>query len=543
MIPARATRSLETLIASSALLSKRSPVWLTASLLLAAVSLFLAYIARLNDVLHDIFHAMALAREIISSGKFPTADCFAFSPTLNPTVHHEWGFGLIAYLVTANPIGDHLLMALRFLLVAVLLLSCYRVCRARGGNPLLFALGLLLVLPFFWVGFSTLRAQQFTLTFLALQLLMQESDWKNQRSWIAMWLVMLVCWLNIHAGFIVGAAMIAVHALERCWCFWVRSKSIPQTFQRTWHLWLAAPLAVAALWLNPYGSEYITYLAHGLTMPRPQIGEWWPLWTIMNPVQTLFCFAIAVGLMAYSARYRQWSRLTGMLFLVLCAIMAFKHVRHASLFAVVWLAYVPAWLTYTPFGKRIIQALSRNPGTTYRVAGVCTAAGIAFFLWFQGYSAYLPINRFDQRGNYPLGAVSYLHRHDMKGRFITDFDSGAYVTWKLFPNVLVSLDGRYEAAFQPGVLEQHLEFFYAAPNSASILDSWNADGIIIPSGTPLSEQLHSNNTSESSVQLSGSKRRWKCVYKDPGTSVWIDEGRQAPVEFHNQLPSNGTYPN
>ncbi len=29
-------------------------------------------------------------------------------------------------------------------------------------------------------------------------------------------------------------------------------------------------------------------------------------------------------------------RLTGMLFLVLCAIMAFKHVRHASLFAVVW---------------------------------------------------------------------------------------------------------------------------------------------------------------------------------------------------------------
>ncbi len=41
-------------------------------------------------------------------------------------------------------------------MVAVLLLSCYRVCRARGGNPLLFALGLLLILPFIWVGFSTL---------------------------------------------------------------------------------------------------------------------------------------------------------------------------------------------------------------------------------------------------------------------------------------------------------------------------------------------------------------------------------------------------
>ncbi len=50
-----------------------------------------------------------------------------------------------------------------------------------------------------------------------------------------------------------------------------------------------------------------------------------------------------------------------------------------------------AWLTYTPLGKRIIQGTQPSPETTYRLAGVCTAAGIGFFLWFQGYSAYLPI--------------------------------------------------------------------------------------------------------------------------------------------------------
>jgi hypothetical protein len=540
---ARAKQFLETLIASSALLSKRSPVWLTVSLLLASFSVFIAYIARLNDVLHDIFHAMALAREVVLTGVFPTADVFAFSPTLNPTVHHEWGFGLICFIITANPLGDTLLMSLRFLLIAIVLLSCYRVCRARGGDPLLFALGLLLVLPFFWVGFSTLRAQQFTLTFLALQLVMQESDWKNNKSWVLMWLVMLVCWLNIHAGFIVGAGLIALHGIERCCEAWFRSKSLLATFQQTWHLWIAAPTAFASLWINPYGSEYITYLAHGLTMPRPQIGEWWPLWTIMNPVQTLICFAIAVGLMAYTARHRQWHRLTGFLFLILCAIMAFKHVRHASIFAVVWLAYVPAWLTFTPLGKKLHKALTQSPKTTYQWTGGFGTAGIAFFLWFQGYTAYLPVNEHGQRGNYPLGAVSYLQRHNLQGRFITDFDSGAYVTWRLYPRILVSLDGRYEAAFQPGVLEEHLEFFYAAPNSATILDRWKADGIIVPSGTPLSEKISSSGESRMPVQLSGSDRRWKCVYRDPGTSVWIDADQQAPVEFHDQLPSNGKYPN
>ena len=538
---------LERLLSSSALLSKRSPVCLTVSLLLAAVMLFVASITRLNDVLHDIFHAMALAREIIATGSYPQADGFAFSPTLNPTVHHEWGFGLIAYLVTANPGGDIFLMALRFILIAIMLLCCYRVCRSRGGNPLLFALGLILVLPFFWVGFATLRAQQFTLTFIAIQLVMLESDWRNRKLWIVTWLMMLVFWLNIHAGFIVGAVMMASHGIERCLheLYQRRGKSpspIAKTWNNTWHLWVAAPCAVLALWLNPYGSEYITYLAHGLTMPRPQIGEWWPLWTIINPLQTLACFFVALALMTYVASHRRWSRLFGFVFLALCAIMAFKHVRHASIFALVWLAYVPAWLTYTPLGKRLLNLITQNPHTTYRLASGISIASLAFFLWFQGYHAYMPINQAGQRGNYPLGAVAYLERHNLQGKFITDFDSGAYVTWRLYPQVLVSLDGRYEAAFRPGVLEEHLEFYYATPNSASILDRWKADGIIIPSGTPLAEHLIRNINVHEGITLSGSQRRWKCVYQDPGTTVWLDAERDAPIEFHTELPADVRYP-
>jgi hypothetical protein len=533
---------LESLLSSSALLSRRSSTWLTSVFLLAAFSAFLAYTARLNEVLHDIFHAMALARELIATGSFPVADCFAFSPTLNPTVHHEWGFGLIAYMITANPLGDLFLMSLRFLLIAVILLCCYRVCRSRGGDPLLFALGLILVLPFFWVGFSTLRAQQFTLTFIALQLVMLESDWREKKGWILIWLGMLVLWLNIHAGFVVGAAMIALHGCERCVMIWTQQNSIATIGKKTWHLWIAAPLAVLALWINPYGSQYISYLMHGLTMPRPEIGEWWPLWTIMNPWQTLFCFVLAVGLIGYVVINRRWTRLTGSVFLLLCAFMAFKHIRHASIFALVWLAYVPAWLTYTPFGRELRKRILANPQTAYRFAGCLTVASLGFFLCFQGYQAIMPVNEAGKRGNYPLGAIAYLEKNQIRGRFVTDFDSGAYVTWRLYPHVKVSLDGRYEASFQEGVLEQHLEFFYAKSNAATILDQWQADGIIVPSGTPLAELLLSNLDRETEVKLSGSSRSWKCVYRDPGTSVWMDATRPAPIEIQSTLPSNGKYP-
>ena len=66
---------------------------LAASLLIA----FLAYIARLSDVTHDAFHEMALVRVFAETGKFPIGDVFAFTPTVHPAVHHEWGTGLVLY--------------------------------------------------------------------------------------------------------------------------------------------------------------------------------------------------------------------------------------------------------------------------------------------------------------------------------------------------------------------------------------------------------------------------------------------------------------
>ena len=534
----RVTSSLQ----SSALLGKRHAHSLAVPLLIAALLLFVAYIARLNDVLHDIFHAMALAREAINSGHFPQNDPFAFSPTMAPTVHHEWGFGMLAYIVTANPWGDALLMSSRFLLIAVMFTCLYRVCRARGGDPMFFALGLMIVLPFFWVGFSTVRAQLLTLVFLSIQLLMIEADWRGGRLWIIAWLLMMLAWLNIHAGFVVGAAMMGLHGIERCLDVWIKTRTLLGVWQRTWHLVVAAPLAGLLLLVNPYGVEYISYLAHGLTMPRPLIGEWWPLWTILNPQQTLFCFAVTLGIVAYCIRYRQWSRLRGLAFTLFCAIMAYKHVRHGSIYALIWLAYAPAWLSITPLGERIRGSLLRNQKQVARFALITSLASLAFTLWFSGWRPYLPVNAAGQRGDYPLGAISYLETHHISGRFITDFDSGAYVTWRLYPQVLVSLDGRYEAAFQPGVLEEHLDFFNGLPNSGEILDRWGAGGILIPAGTKLYQQLHAQNSSTTELEISGSRRRWKCVYNDPGTSIWMPSTCSVPVEHDQHLPPPGRYP-
>jgi len=80
---------------------------------------FVAYVSRLSDVTHDAFHEMALVRAMFESGSFPLNDIFAFTPTVSPAVHHEWGTGLFLYMVAgANPMGLHGMAVARLLLIA-----------------------------------------------------------------------------------------------------------------------------------------------------------------------------------------------------------------------------------------------------------------------------------------------------------------------------------------------------------------------------------------------------------------------------------------
>jgi hypothetical protein len=525
-----------------ALLGKRYAQSTTLMILLFALAAFLAYITRVNGVTHDLFHAMALARDTIAQGSFPQNDTFAFTPTISPTVHHEWGFGVIAYLTTAHSDGGIFLMSLKFLLVALLFLCCYRVCRQRGGQPIFFALSILIALPFFWVGFATIRAQLFTLVAISIQMVMLEADWRGRRAWILGWLILLLAWLNIHAGFVIGAAMMAFHGIERCIESWSRTRNIREVVGDTWHLFAAAPIAVLLLFVNPYGSEYIVYLAYGLTMPRPLIAEWGPLWTTYEPMQTMFFFAISVALLLYAGRHRRWTRLRGFLFLLFCAVMAVKHIRHGSIYGLIWLAYVPAWISHTPLGDRLQVFLSRKRILLAQASVVMAAFCLGYALWYPFWKAYLPVTVAGERGNYPLGAIAYLERSDFHGRLITDFDTGAYVTWRLYPNVLVSLDGRYEAAFQPGVMEDHLALFGCEGEWGKWLDRWEADGLIIPSGSKLGKELQAEASHEVARPFPGSTRKWKCFYSDPGTMVWLSDRYHLPAETDQPLPADGRYP-
>lgn len=495
-------------------------------------SAFVALIARVGEVTHDAFHEMALFREFIRSGMFPLVDVFAYTPTVSPSVHHEWGTGAVLYLATVGTgwgLGG--LTVLKLLLVGALWLVLYRVARLRGVHPYLFALLAITVFPLLWVGFATIRATLFTLLCLSIQLWMHERDRRGHRLWILAWWCMLVVWLNLHAGFVVGIGLMGLHGIERFGSVWWQSRSFVAAWRSTWHLTLTVPLTLLALPLNPYGWQYAAYLIRAITMPRPKITEWLPLWHTHQPVFTLVMFCLSLAWLALAARRHRGNDLLGLLGLSVCAILALKHLRHGSIYSVVWIAYVPAWITHTSFGREIVHAIRAHSQAVVRSAQLLSAVLLAWSAAYAFGATTLTGDSARHSACYPIEAVHYLARHNFSGNLLTPFHAGAYVSWRMAPQVKVSLDGRYEVAYEPEVFEEHWRFFEGAADWAALLDKYPHDAILVNQSAkvrPMLEQFR-----DPGCARLPSRQPWRFVYEDQSYVILARPGLSLPYERAN----------
>lgn len=508
-------------------------VRLFAWVLLALAAGFVAYTARMHEITHDAFHEMALYRQALIQGEMPQVDVFAFTPTVDTSVHHEWGTGAVLYWATVGSgLGLAGLSLLKFGLIAALWFVLYRIARLRGAHPIVFGCIAFAVFPVMWVGFATVRAQLFTLLALALQLWMLESDWRGRRMWVFAWLVVLTCWLNLHAGFVVGLGLLAFHTAERfVWTAW-QTRSFQATFAQCWHLLPACVGSLCVLPINPYGWKYIPYLIRAISMPRPLIREWKPIWHTYAPELTIFMLMVAVVMIGLSIRHyllrRDVSRLRGLAFLTICLLMTIKHIRHGSLLAVVWLAYVPAWISRLNTGRLLTDWLENNRHVSIRICQVITVGCLAFASVHHFWRPSLPPAPLYSTACFPVAAVDYLQENDFQGNLFTPFHVGAYVSWEMHPHVKVSFDGRYEVAYRAGVMEEHNTFLAGKAGWWELLEKYHTDGILVHRDAPLYKfalKTLGGDSSECPPELAD----WEICYADDSFLIAVSGDWDLPV--------------
>lgn len=447
----------------------------------------------------DLWHEMALIRESLALGYIPSVDGFAYTPTLPAVVHHEWGAGAIAY-AAFYWLGAPGILAVKYLLAAVIAGFCIAVARSRNrrGLPVLSFLAPAAIL-FVGAAFSPVRAHLYSAAFVACLLWYLEKDRKGDRSWIFPWLALVVLWLNVHGGFVVGIGLIGVHGVEQ------------RIRRRPWfHLMLVAAGMVALAVINPFGMEYYRYLWHALRMSRPQIPEWAPVLSSF-PSTNSMAFLFSLALAGYVAATAGVRRMQGIGILTVTALATLSHQRMLPFYAIAWICYMPGWVRLAPQLHRWAEGLFEKRGMVLQALWV----GIAVFflsasISYRPWQLRVPAEAAPGEIAYPAGAVDYLANRQFHGNVMVPFSYGAYVSWKLYPAVRVSVDSRYEVAYPRAWVDETFRLYGAQPGWQQTLARFPTDILLVGTSDPLAAAIQATD--------------WNRVYRDRMYEIYARPG-------------------
>lgn len=490
-------------------------------ILFGVVGAFLAAISRLTIVDLDMFHEMALFREFISTHSFPKSDVFSYVPTLNPTVHHEWGFGALLYFATVvTGLGGTGLLLFKYLLCTGVCYGAYAFGRRYQTDLYVFGPISIIAISLGWIGFTTIRAQLFSLFLLIILFYFVERDRAGDRLWIVIWLPLFLVWLNVHAGFLLGVGLLIFYTIELFTVEMLRSTSFPKALCHVRHL-LAVLVAMCVLLVaNPWGLDYIAYLWRAVTLDRSiLIPEWAPLWS--HNLSFLLFFFISLVLLVYCLLRAKCQNFSLLAYVCVTAWLALWHIRYLPVYSLAWICFVPAHINRTNIGKSLIALGTKRK--IVNVVYICVwlligIAGSLFATWNKFWVVRVPTSSVEHEREgvivYPAGVVQFLKDSQFVGNIMVPYEAGSYVSWKLYPAVRVSIDSRFEVAYPMSVFLENTLFYQGKKNWEDISYKDSTDAILVPNWSPIRKAAFDRIGAEK-------KNMFRRVYADDGYSIYF----------------------
>ena len=221
--------------------------------------------------------------------------------------------------------------------------------------------------------------------------------------------------------------------------------------------------------------------------PTLQVGDQWTAGTLMFLTTGL---AIVGWLghrhlsLAGGLRPWQW-----VLSCVPLTLMAFQSVRHVPI-ATIWIAPVIALLASSLRQRLPAPHLFQLVWPV--VAGVaCIPAVLICYTVATRPGPAIDASAGTLGATHPCSAVSFMRQHHLRGNLYTPLWWGSYVTWHLYPDVLVSMDGRNISLFPDRMVVESLEFYTASANRVDLDAPFrhDTDYLLVPSNRPVLEQF------------------------------------------------------
>ena len=386
----------------------------------------------------DLWAKLAIGSSLWNTGQLPRHDLYAFTPTLPKYIDHEWGAGVVFYALL-QWFGPSSLVLLRMILAAGLLALGFLTGRRQGCDANILLLLAIPAAACILTGYIPVaRSHVFTFFLFAATLCCLEELRRGARWPAAALPALMLVWTNLHGGFVVGLGAVFVYG----------AASIVARDKAALMVGTAAVCAAVTL-INPYGLDFWRYLIPALLHPRLRILEWRPLpplaWDDFWGFRLLFVLtAIAVAAGWKGVERKNWA---GLAVLAVTAGMGWRSRRHGPFLAAAALAYAGPYCQSV--WRQRFQLLP---------AAVLLYTAIAFWVairFLPGASLY-PLSPI---GEDPVREVDILALARAEGNAATPFAWGSYVSWRLYPKVKISMDGRYETTYPESTFEINNDFY------------------------------------------------------------------------------------
>lgn len=433
----------------------------------------------------DLWWHLKAGQQIIDTRSIPHTDDYSFTKQGSEWVAHEWLSEVIMdalYRIS----GLTGLVTIFSLIIVIALWLTYRRCDGRPyAASIAILLGAAASSPLFGV-----RPQMLTLLLASIYIfILEKSD--TRRIW---WLVpLMLLWVNLHAGFALGLALIAL--------FIVRAV-LDGDWNQIRPLLIVLIVCTAVVPLNPNGFRMFSYPYETLTSPSMAafIQEWAsPDFhkTTYLPLAILLLSTFAA--MALSSKRPRLGEIFLVLITALGALRSVRHIPIFSLFAVPVLAkHLWAIAKDRGWDKLLTGAETRPTGIKLLINIVLLLAPVALAVtrvWdFASHQ-----QKYEALRN-PVAAVEFLKSQHLPGPIYNRYGWGGYLIYQLYPEYRVYIDGRADV-YGDAFFTEAMQAYDGVGNWKETLDRYRIQTVIIDTNVALSTALRND-------------QEWSKVYED-----------------------------
>ncbi|MBN2358953.1 MAG: hypothetical protein JXR83_05835 [Deltaproteobacteria bacterium] len=461
---------------------------------------------------------------MLATGTVPRHDIFSFHDPAPRWVAFEW-LSQVMLALGHRWHGLDGVVGLSALLPALTFCLLYRALRLRGGSALVAVAVVALAVAtsaLHWLA----RPHLFSLLLTALWLGVLEGHRSGRRNRLAWLPPLMLAWVNLHAAFVVGLALIAIYlvgALARHLGATGDERARTRAPLRALSLTLAA-CGVAAL-VNPNGIQALLHplASLGSSFTMGHVGEFRS--PDFHDLASAPFALMLLSLIALLARSDRKPGLEQTLLVVAFGCLALRSQRHIPFFALV---AAPALVDQLDAllarhrGRAGVDFIERRSRTLDEVDGAARghlwiAAAIALAALLIGGDR---LGRgFDVKST-PAAAARFLLAEPIAGNVFNEYEFGDYLVYSSWPRYRVFIDGRADM-YGEALLRQYYQVARLQPGWRDVLERYDVDWVLFTADSALSRALLLDPA-------------WRLVHADPVANIFARDTAEnrALIERH-----------